>query len=240
MVKQDLRTWQNYSYAVSPKMSATKPQATRLEPITDAEGLRRAKENGSVHVHGHTLYVNGTQSAQDWGDNIKHIPNWQTINKIKNVATPLLNAAGVEIPPIPDVPADWGNMRESAKYKAAEEALKAHPEITHVVGHSQGGSVALELQKAYPELKTRTYGTPVFDPLGLDAFTKGYGNIERYANEGDPVAMFDASAQRTQQDPGDNGGIAGFFNHNYKGVASQHGPGASDFIRPSGATVENI
>ena len=32
------------------------------------------------------------------------------------------------------------------RYQKAEEALKAHPEVTTVVGHSLGGAVSLELQ----------------------------------------------------------------------------------------------
>ena len=60
----------------------------------------------------------------------------------------------------------WGDLRDSARYTAAEKALREHPEVTNVVGHTLGGSVALELQKGRKSLKSRTYGAPVFDPLG--------------------------------------------------------------------------
>ena len=41
-------------------------------------------------------------------------------------------------------------IRQTSKayrYQKADEALKAHPEVTRVVGHSLGGAVSLELQK---------------------------------------------------------------------------------------------
>ena len=84
---------------------------------------------------------------------------------------------------------DWGDLRQSTRYQAAEKALKENPQVTHVVGHSLGGSVALQLEKDYSnQIKTsRTYGAPV-----LDAW-KG-GNNERYRHYGDPVSILDRSA----------------------------------------------
>jgi len=40
-----------------------------------------------------------------------------------------------------------GDLTNSTRYKEAEAALKANPNIKRVIGHSLGGSVALELQK---------------------------------------------------------------------------------------------
>ena len=42
---------------------------------------------------------------------------------------------------------DWGDLRQSTRYQAATKALKENPQATHVVGHSLGGSVALQLEK---------------------------------------------------------------------------------------------
>ena len=42
---------------------------------------------------------------------------------------------------------DWGDLRQSTVYQAAEKALTENPQVTHVVGHALGGSCALELQK---------------------------------------------------------------------------------------------
>ena len=41
----------------------------------------------------------------------------------------------------------WGSIKNSTRYTQAMDALDANPNITHLVGHSLGGSVALELQK---------------------------------------------------------------------------------------------
>ena len=89
----------------------------------------------------------------------------------------------------------WGDLRDSARYTAAEKALSEHPEVTNVVGHSLGGSVALELQKGRKSLKSRTYGAPVFDPLGLDVNSRGgRENVERYRNYTDGFSILDRSS----------------------------------------------
>ncbi len=100
----------------------------------------------------------------------------------------------------------WGDVRNATRYQQAEKALKANPNITRVVGHSLGGSVALELQKNYPHLQSRTYGAPVWDPLGTDkepydqwqrlgkpSWIPQPEKIERYRNYTDPVSFFDGS-----------------------------------------------
>ena len=84
----------------------------------------------------------------------------------------------------------WGDVRQSARYQAAEKALEANPNIKRVVGHSLGGSVALELQKNHTGLDSRTYGAPVWDPMSQDQLR---GKVERYRNLTDPVSFFDGS-----------------------------------------------
>ena len=80
------------------------------------------------------------------------------------------------------------------KYIEAEKVLKANPNITRVVGYSLGGSVALELQKRYPQLQTRTYNAPVID--FTNAISPKYeSNQERYRNIGDPISIFDSGAR---------------------------------------------
>lgn len=77
--------------------------------------------------------------------------------------------------------------------------------IKTLVGHSLGGSVALELQKNYPYLVSRTYGAPVM----------GYQPGTRYRHYGDPVSMFDFGATSTW---------ASEWNpHAYTGFGSQEG-----------------
>ena len=89
----------------------------------------------------------------------------------------------------------FGTTSGAYRYQKADEALKANPDVTRVVGHSLGGAVALELQKNHPNLKSRTYGAPVWDPFGQDRAMKK--NVERYANYADPVAIMDSSAHHS-------------------------------------------
>jgi hypothetical protein len=90
------------------------------------------------------------------------------------------------------------------------KALKANPEIKRAVGHNLGGSVALELQKNYPDLESRTYGAPVWDPLMCD------GQVDRYRNLGDPVSTFDRSATKSVKwNPFDSSSLT----HDYGNIA---------------------
>ena len=85
----------------------------------------------------------------------------------------------------------WGDLRESERYQKAKGALLENPQVKKVVGHSLGGSVALELQKDYKHITgSRTYGAPVWDPLG-----KQSNNVDRYRNIFDPVSSLDGSAK---------------------------------------------
>ena len=101
-------------------------------PITDKEGLERAYEQGDAYIYGDSEYTAGTQF---------HTAQdvWDDVTKVPF----------------------WGDVRQSARYKAAENAHGGKHGIKRDIGHSLGGSVALELQKNYPGLDTRTYGAPV-------------------------------------------------------------------------------
>ena len=56
----------------------------------------------------------------------------------------------------------WGDLRNSERYQQAEAALKDNPQVNTVIGHSLGGSVALEINKQNNnQFKTRTYGAPI-------------------------------------------------------------------------------
>ena len=59
----------------------------------------------------------------------------------------------------------WGDARGAERYQAAEKVLNENPNVKRVVGHSLGGSVALELQKRHKGLASRTYGAPVWGPF---------------------------------------------------------------------------
>jgi hypothetical protein len=119
----------------------------------------------------------------------------------------------------------WGKSHDIYRLQQAQKALAANPQTTRVVGHSLGGSVALQLQKDNPKLASRTFGAPVFDIFGTDselntyAELQGKPEIERYRSYADPVSFFDASATSTM--PGKE---AFSFSgpHAYDGIASQH------------------
>ena len=79
----------------------------------------------------------------------------------------------------------WGSVTNATRYTAAEKVLKDNPQIENLVGHSLAGSVALELQKQYPDrnFKVRTYGAPTVDIFGIDRGNPFRPNkVERYAN----------------------------------------------------------
>lgn len=134
----------------------------------------------------------------------------------------------------------YGDLRNSTRYQEALQALKANPNIKRAVGHSLGGSVALELQKNYPGLESRTYGAPVWDPFGTDAepynnwvkLGKPTGNIpgtsmkieptsgpvERYRNIADPFSIFDGSATNSiKWNPFDSFSMT----HDYSNIADK-------------------
>ena len=86
-----------------------------------------------------------------------------------------------------------GDLRNSARYQAACDALMQRPEVKRTVGHSLGGSGALELDKTDEHItSSRTYGASVWNPIG-----KKSNNVDRYRNWFDPVSMFDRSAVKS-------------------------------------------
>jgi hypothetical protein len=106
-------------------------------------------------------------------------------------------------------PVDWiedftmvpfGRTAESERYGQAMDAyddLKHRGnEVKRVVGHSLGGSVALELQKNLGakgvKVDSRTFGAPVMDAKPFDRY---YNKVERYRHPTDPVSLLDRGAQ---------------------------------------------
>ena len=64
--------------------------------------------------------------------------------------------------------------------------LDANPNINKIIGHSLGGSIALQLQKDNNKFETTTYGAPV---LQISS-TKG----NRFRFPYDPISYFDNGA----------------------------------------------
>ena len=108
----------------------------------------------------------------------------------------------------------WGDLRESNRYQKAKEQLENQGQIDTVVGHSLGGSVALELQKNYASrgIKSRTYGAPVMDLGGSES-----ANNERYRNWLDPVSILDRGAKKSVKW---NVLDSGALTHDYSNIAS--------------------
>ena len=119
------------------------------------------------------------------------------------------------------VPA-WGDLRDSTRYQRANDTLHYNPHVTTVVGHSLGGSVALELQKNHKNIKkSRTYGAPVFDILGSES--KG---VDRYRNWLDPVSVLDRSAKKSfKENPFESASLT----HDYSNIAKNFT--STDYIR---------
>ena len=168
------------------------------EVYTDAKGLDKAYQQGDGFENDNTLYIAGSHTARDWFDDVTKIPQWRYVPPGFSQVADLLNS------PEGQYFFGTGDLRQSERYKKANEFLKNNPKTDTLVGHSLGGSVALQLQKDFPEknFKTVTYGAPVWDPLGSDKAKIGQENVLRFSNKGDVVSGFDNSAlQTTHPDP---------------------------------------
>ena len=133
----------------------------------DEEGMTKAYNDASYpgvyyDQSTRTMYVKGTVDGQDWWDDFTKVPF-------------------------------WGNLQDSRRYKDADRAyndlLQRGFPIDRVVGHSLGGSIALEEQKDKNIDFSRTFGAPVFD---LNPFHRG--TQERYRYPLDPVSILDRGA----------------------------------------------
>ena len=107
----------------------------------------------------------------------------------------------------------------------AQQAARAtNPEV--VVGHSLGGAVALQMQKEDPKLQARTYGAPVFDPLGINPG-------ERSRSRFDPVSIFDRGAKSTLDAPA--GDVSAF--HSYEATGSRTTSDGDGAVGPGAVAV---
>ena len=111
-----------------------------------------------------TEYIKGSVTGRDWYDDATKVPF-------------------------------WGDTRNAERYQQADKArqdLQAQGKpVDRVVGHSLGGSVALQMQQDHDILKSRTFGAPVMD---LKPFDRFYTKPERYRHPLDPVSVFDRGA----------------------------------------------
>ena len=80
---------------------------------------------------------------------------------------------------------------EEGLNKAYNDLVESGKPIDRIVGHSLGGSVALQMQKDHFVPQSRTFGAPVVD---LKPFHRFYNKAERYRHPLDPVSIFDRGA----------------------------------------------
>jgi outer membrane lipoprotein SlyB len=200
------------------------------------------KNKNKVVSVGDKMYVSGTSNARDVWDDVSKVPNWNHDNMTSNalgkvagnfaggLATGfvgettgnpgLATMAGGYVgkkanEKTQELTKNLGDTTKTERYGQATKELNKSPgKIKQVVGDSLGGSIALELEKNNPELKTTTYGAPVFQP-----FSSEQGN--RYRHQGDIVSAFDSGAKTMG-----GGSLNPIKNHSFKGyngVASSSG-----------------
>ena len=98
-------------------------------------------------------------------------------------------------------------------------------DISHVVGHSMGSSVALELEKNYPNLKSTVYATPTIS-------TPFENSNTRYRNPADPISILDRGASNVSNKVSLNP----FENHSYNNFKNVSGGSGGWLIAKGGNT----
>jgi len=124
----------------------------------DEEGLANAYNDRTAtgvyyDPNTRTEYVKGSVTGRDWYDDVTKVP--------------------------------FGSTRDSERYQQADKAyddlLAKGKVVDRIVGHSLGGSVALDMQKNHGIPQSRTFGAPVLD-------ANPFGHSERYRHPLDPVS----------------------------------------------------
>jgi len=127
--------------------------------LSDAEGLGLAyASREGIYVNGATMYIAGTRTHSQLSRNPFH--EW-----VQDLYIPL------------------GRTGELDRYKSASHFLHG---VDRVVGHSMGGSVALELQRLH-HVDATTYGAPVM------SFSSG----DRFRDPLDPFSAFDFGSKNS-------------------------------------------
>ena len=184
----------------------------------NATMLRLAYEQpNKVVTAGDKMFVSGTDptNPRDVWDDVSKIPNYKEIDlsgklsgavgaKVGEAAgtyatgytgNPIAGAfvgtkAGEKASELTKyMTKDLGDSTKIHRYGQAKEELeKQGDKVKHLVGHSMGGNVALEMQKEKPHLKSTTYGAAVWQPFSTE-------QGDRYRHGGDPISMFDRGAK---------------------------------------------
>jgi hypothetical protein len=171
----------DYSFEVDGKDVPMKPGFYKKAPLqaapapvtfkADEKGLDEAYANPlgtSYDPITKSLYIKRSSTPTDWIEDATMIP--------------------------------FNRTAQSERYSQAKDAydnlLYEGNKVKRVVGHSLGGSVALEMQQNLGEqgvkLDSRTFGAPVLDPKSFDRYRN---KVERFRHPTDPVSIFDRGAQ---------------------------------------------
>ena len=135
--------------------------------LTNQEGLNKAYVTPKyVYQNGETLYIGGTQTAQDIWDDLK----------------------------IPFDKVDQSQRYKDASKIIERNIVEKHP-ISNIVAHSLGASVGLKLVDKYPNypMTTTSYGAPI--AIGSNQLVSPIISGQRYRHPFDPVSMFDNGAK---------------------------------------------
>ena len=171
----------SFSVDGGPPIDPYKPKAATLSPFDkDEKGLQRAYADGATAYDPETgnLYIAGSHTARDFFDDVTKIPLYDT----------------------------WRSERYGQAAKAYNDLVAAGKPVKSLVGHSLGGSVALDLGGRVG-VPTRTYGAPVLD---LVPRTARRSKPDRWRHPLDPVSLFDRGAAY---------GPVKFNSHSYTGFA---------------------
>jgi hypothetical protein len=174
----------DYGFVVDGKEAPMKPGFYEKAPLTapnapvtlarDEKGLDDAYANAYGQGTAYdpatkSLYIKGSSTPTDFAEDLTMIP--------------------------------FNRTNQSERYQQAmrtyDDLLHRGNEVKRVVGHSLGGSVALEMQKNLAKkgmkIDSRTFGAPVDDKT---PFGRYFGQKqERYRHPADVVSVLDRSAQ---------------------------------------------
>jgi len=173
----------DYGFVVDGKEVPMKPGFYEKAPLTAPKapvtfaGDEKGLDDAYADAYGQgtaydpatkSLYIKGSSTPTDWVEDFTMIP--------------------------------FNRTAESERYQQAmrsyDDLLYRGNKVDRVVGHSLGGSVALEMQKNLAEkhvkVDSRTFGAPVAD---LRPFGRFYGKAERFRHPLDPVSVADRGAK---------------------------------------------
>jgi hypothetical protein len=173
----------DYRFVVDGKDVPMKPGFYKKDPLTAPEapvtfkGDEKGLDDAYANAYGQgtaydpatkTLYIKGSSTPTDWANDVTLIP--------------------------------FGLTAHSERYQQAMTAyndlLDRGNEVKRVVGHSLGGSVALQMQKDLAKkgvkVDSRTFGAPVDDKT---PFGRYFTKAERFRHPADPVSLLDRTAQ---------------------------------------------